>query len=362
MFTIGVEEEFLLVDPESRRLIPQADRILPPAKELLGDQVAPELQSSQIETGTTICRTLDDVRNELVRLRREVSSAAQQEGKVIAASGTHPFSDWRSSKITPTEAYQRLERDYQQLAREQIICGCHVHVGLKNREEAIDVMNRVHPWLSPVLALSVNSPFWLGIDTGYGSFRSEIWRRWPTAGTAHYFSSRSEYDALVQTLLDTGSIDAPARIYWDVRPSAAFSTLEFRVTDVCLTVDEAVMVAALFRALGRTCHRMVERGEEGVRPRPELIKSATWRAARYGIESDLIDLEAGASIPARDLVAKMLRFLEPDLVEHGEWTEVRELVEGVLARGTGSARQRAAFAKRERMEDVVDYIVTETYP
>jgi carboxylate-amine ligase len=359
-FTIGVEEEFLIIDPETRALCPQAARILPRAQEAAGDHVEPEFQLSQLETGTAVCRTLEEVRRQLVQLRRDVASAAGSAGKLIAAAGTHPFSDWRTGEITPKAAYLMLERDYQQLAREQIVCGCHIHVGIANAEDAIQVMNRARPWLSPILALSVNSPFWLGVDTGYGSFRTEIWRRWPMAGTPDVFASRAEYEALVQALLATGSIDDPARIYWDVRPSARFATLEFRMTDVCLSVDEAVMVAALVRALARTCHRQVVEKMPGSRPRPELLRAATWRAARYGIDQELIDLEGERSIPARSVVGKLLEFLEPALVEHDEWDEVSELVQQTISRGTGASRQRRAFARAGRMQDVVDLIVAET--
>ncbi len=236
-FTVGVEEEFLLVDGESHRLRPWAEEVLSHAQRAVGgeEQVDREFKLSQLETGTPVCKTLDELGDEIARLRASVSAAAERVGAHIAAAGTHPFSHWREegSEVTPEESYLGLERDYQRLAREKIICGCHVHVGVADPEAAIQVLNRVRPWLPAVLALSVNSPFWLGEDTGYASFRTEIWRRWPTAGTPEPFASRSEYDRLVDVLLRTGSIDDPARTQWDVRPSPRFLTLEFRITDVC---------------------------------------------------------------------------------------------------------------------------------
>ncbi len=257
-FTVGVEEEFLLVDAESRRLRPWADEVLPRAERSLdeGEQVDQEFKLSQVETGTPACHTLEQLSDELTQMRRKVMAAAERVGARIAAAGTHPFSHWQEegSEVSPEESYLGLERDYQRLAREKIICGCHVHVGISDAEAAIQVLNRVRPWLPAILALSVNSPFWLGEDTGYGSYRTEIWRRWPTAGTPDPFDSRAQFDRLVEVLLRTESIDDPARIHWDVRPSPRFPTLEFRVTDVCLTVEDAVTVAALARALVRTCN------------------------------------------------------------------------------------------------------------
>lgn len=360
LFTIGVEEEFFVVDPETRGLRSRADRIVEPAREKVGDHVEPELQRSQVETGTGVCSTLGDVRRELVRLRHEVSAAAQATGSLIAAAGTHPFSDWSDGGITPKKAYLRLERNYQQLAREALVCGCHIHVGVPDREEAIQVMNRVRPWLSPVLALSANSPFWLGDDTGYASFRSEVWRRWPMAGTPEPFSSYAEYEEVVEALIRTGSVDEPARIYWDVRPSAKFDTLEFRVTDVCMTVDEAVMVAGLVRALVQTCHRHALEGRAAPAPRPELLRAATWRAARFGLDDDLVDVQSGRAIPAGAMVESLLAFVSDALEDQGDRDEVTEIVHRTITCGTGAARQRRAFEQGGRMEDVVDLIASET--
>lgn len=362
-FTVGVEEEFLLVDAESRRLVPRARRVLPRAQAAAGPggQIEHELQLSQVETGTDVCHSLAAVRAELARLRRAVRTAAEREGCQVASAGTHPLPlPDEGSGVTPKPAYLRLERDYQLVAREQVVCGCHVHVGVADAEVAIQVLNRARPWLPVVRALGVNSPFWMGEDTGYASFRTEIWSRWPTAGTPEVFASRGEYDRLVDDLLRTGAVDDPARIYWDLRPSARFDTLEFRVTDACLRVDETVMVAGLVRALVRTLHGEVGAGDPPVLPRPELLRAASWRAARFGTEGELIDLEAGRSVPAAALVTRLLTVLRPALEEAGEWDEVHHLVERVLAEGTGAMRQRRAFARAGRLEDVVDLVVAET--
>lgn len=359
-FTIGVEEEFLLIDPRTRRLHPQADKVLPEAEKEVGDHVDPEFKLSQVETSTPPCESLDELRTELVQLRRGVIEAAERADSVVGAAGTHPFSHRGGGEVTPKESYIGLEREYQRLAREKVICGCHVHVGVRDREAAVQVMNRVRPWLSAILALAVNSPFWLGEDTGYGSFRTEVWRRWPTAGTPHTFASSEEYESFVDLLLTIGSIDDPARLFWDVRPSPRFDTLEYRVTDVGLSVEDSLTVAALVRALTQTCDGEVADDAPRCEPRPELLREATWRAARYGLDGDLIDVSRGQSVPAVELVEGLLSYLRPVLEENGEWDEVCSLVEHVIDRGPGAARQRKAFRGAERLEDVVDLVVEET--
>lgn len=359
-FTVGVEEEYQIINARTRELHSRQEQIMPEAEERVGDSVTPELYLSQIEIGTPVCRTLADVRAEIVRLRRGVIVAAENQGNHIAAAGTHPFSHWEDQQLTPKARYVGIEQDYQQLAREQLIFGCHVHIGIRDREAVIEVMNRVRPWLAVLLALSANSPFWLGADTGYASFRTQLWRRWPMAGTPQIFSSRAEYDELVKALVETESITDATKIYWDARPSARFETLEFRVTDVCMSVDEAVMVAGLAQALARACYADAMRDSPLEHARPELLRAAKWRAARYGLDADLIDVEAKRAVPALELVEKLLAFLRPVLEEHQEWDEIQALVRETCARGTGAARQRAAYAQANRYEDVVDLIIAET--
>ncbi|HVF87584.1 MAG TPA: carboxylate-amine ligase [Pyrinomonadaceae bacterium] len=359
-FTLGVEEEYQIIHPETRELRSRAGRILPKAQQAVGDEVQSELYLSQIEIGTPVCQTIADVRAELVRLRRELITAAERDGSRIAAAGTHPFSHWEDQKLTPKERYFGIAEEYAQLAREQLIFGCHVHVGVGDREVAIQIMNRARVWLAPLLALAANSPFWLGEDTAYASFRTEIWRRWPMSGTPQIFTSRAEYDRLVESLVATGSVSDGTKIYWDVRPSARFETLEFRVTDVCLTIDEAVMIAGLARALVRTCYEQAVRNQPLPAVRQELLRAAKWRAARYGLDADLVDVEAGRAAPAGELIEKLLAFLRPALEEHGEWDEVSSLVRETIERGTGATRQRGAFARSGRLEDVVDLILAET--
>lgn len=359
-FTIGVEEEYQIIHPDTRELRSRGKRILSKAREAVGDEVTAELYLSQIEIGTPICNSLSDVRAELTRLRREVISAAEKEGSWIAAAGTHPFSRWEDQTMTPKDRYLDIAADYRQLAREQVIFGCHVHIGIKDRDMAIQVMNRSRLWLAPLLALAANSPFWLGVDTGYASFRTAIWRRWPMTGTPHVFASRADYDRLIDDLVATNSISDATKIYWDVRPSARFETLEFRVTDVCMTVGEAVMIAGLSRALARTCAVEALRGDEFQDIRPEILRAAKWRAARFGLEEELVDVRAARAVPARELIEEFLTYLRRSLEDYDEWDEVAAQVHEVLDRGTGAARQREAYARDGRFEDVVDFVVAET--
>jgi carboxylate-amine ligase len=359
-FTVGVEEEYQIIDAGTRELRSQQAAMLPEAQAAVGEEVQPELYLSQIEIGTPVCLTLAEVRSELVRLRGEVISAAEREGTRIAAAGTHPFSHWEDQQLTPKARYVGIAQDYQQLAREQLIFGCHVHVGINDREAAIAVMSRARPWLAALLALAANSPFWLGVDTGYSSFRTEVWRRWPMAGTPQVFGSRAEYDRLVEVLVQTESITDATKIYWDARPSARFETVEFRVTDVCMTVDEAVMIAGLARALAHRCYAQAMRDEPIKHARPELLRAAKWRAARYGLDADLIDTQAERSVPAAEMIETLLSFVRPALEELEEWDEVSALVRETIGRGTGAKRQREAYAHSGRLEDVVDLIVAET--
>lgn len=359
-FTIGVEEEYQIINPTTRELCSRVQQILPIAEKALGEEVQPEAQLSQIEIGTPICRTLSDVRAELVRLRREVIAAAAIDGNQIAAAGTHPFSSWEQQQITPKERYQDLMRDYQQLTRELMICGCHVHVGISDPEAAIGVMNRARVWLAPLIALSASSPFWFGTDTGYASYRTEVWGRWPISGPPLIFESVAEYKTLVETLIATKSVEEATKIYWDVRLSERFPTVEFRVTDVCMTVDEAVMVAGLVRALARTCYDGVIKGEPFPAPRHELIRAAHWRAARYGLDTSLVDIEQECAVPARELVEKFLAFVRPSLEEYGDWDEVSSIVQETMQQGNGAVRQREVYKRTGRLEDVVDFIVAET--
>ena len=359
-FTLGVEEEYQIVHAETRQLRQGARKIVRRASAEVGDEVTNELYLSQVEVGTPVCSTLAEVRAELVRLRKAVVDAAKLDGCRIGAAGTHPFSDWRDQSLTPKDRYDALLVEFQQLTREQIIFGCHVHVGISDKDEAIRVMNRARPWISPILALSANSPFWLGMDTGYASYRTELFGRFPMAGIPAEMASRAEYDAVVAALVSTESIADASRIYWDVRPSMHYDTLEFRIADVTQSVDEAVLVAGLCKGLALACHGADHLDAKEHEIRPELLRAAKWRAARFGLEGDLIDVWGRKTVPASRMVEALLAFIRPGLEAVGEWDEVSTLAREVVRRGNGATRQRAAYRQAGRFEDVVDLILDET--
>lgn len=356
-FTVGVEEEYLVVDRESRDCRPRGEQILPSAEARLGDEVSPELSAGQLEIGTPICTTLGEVRENLQRLRGQVAAAAAEHGSAIAALATHPFADWLVQGITHKDRYEMLDDQYQQLAREHLISGCHVHVAVDDRDLAIRAMDRVVPWLPVLVVLSANSPFWRSVDTGYASFRTPMFDRWPTTGAPRPLGSRAAYDAVVADLVAVGQIEDASNLYWDMRPSCRYETLEVRCADVCLTVDDAVLVAALSRSLVRTMHAAAAAEAPAPDARHEVLQAARWRAARFGLHGRLVDPIAREEVDAGELVERLLVLCRPDLEDHGEWDEVSALAAQVVAGGNGADRQRAAFARRGSYQDVVDLAI-----
>lgn len=349
--TVGVEEEYQLLDAGTLALRPRADKILPAAKARLGERVTAEINLSQVEVSTPVCTTLDAIRHHLTELRHAVAEAAAAHGTAAAATGTHPFSEWLGQVITPGPRYEQLAEDYQQLAREQLVCGCHVHVAVPDLDAAVHVIDHVRPWLAVLRALTANSPYWQGVDTGYASYRWAIFQRWPMTGPPPHLGSAEAYRHLVRTLATTDAVPDASFLYWDVRPSTKFPTVEFRVADVCATVDEAVMLTTLCRSLVRTAQ-----ADDGPPDDPaphELLEAANWRAARYGLSDGLIDVAARTSRPAKDVVAALLTHLRPDLEAHGEWDEVSDAVERVLVHGNGADRQRQVYAETGDLRQVV---------
>ena len=360
--TLGVEEEFQIIDPATRQLRSRAGRVVPLAEEMLGDEVTNELYLSQIEVGTPVCHSLGEARAEIRRLRRAIVAAAERDGDAIAASGTHPFARWQDQELTPKDRYQDILTVFQQHTREQLIFGCHVHAGIADREVAIRSMNRARRWLPPILALSANSPFLLGNETGFASYRTEMFARFPTAGIPPLLADRAEFDAVVAELAATGVIEDASKLYWDIRPSMHFETIEFRIADVAQSVDEAVLTAGLCRALALACQAEAEAEADHPLPpdRPELLRAAQALAARPGPADPLFDLAARRLAPAADVVRGLLAFLRPTLEQLGDWDEIESLTQQTLARGNGAQRQRAIYAQTGRFEDVVDAIIAET--
>ena len=355
--TLGVEEEFHLVDLKTRRLTARAPELL---AELSDDYVA-ELQRCVVETNTRVVDSLDGLRGELVDHRRVLVDTAAELGIGVVAAGAMPLSVPAEMRVTKTARYRQMLADYQLLAREQLICGTQIHVGVEDRDEAVAVAHRVAAYLPTLLALSASSPFASdGSDTGYSSMRTLVWQRWPTTGLAAPVHSAEEYDELVTNLVASGVIADAGMVYFDVRPSNSAPTLELRVCDSCPSVDTIVLIAGLFRAL---VEREVDASRAGTPATilsPALGRAALWRAARSGLEGDLVDVSAPASKPAAEVVTELVHSLRPQLEDSGDWDIVSELTREVLVVGTSSARQRRALRRRGRLTDVVDQLIAET--
>ncbi len=357
-FTIGVEEEYQIIDPQTRSLTARSKSLIQTNQDAdVEQEIVHELFQCEVEIATDICHTLDDVRQALVQARTAVIEAAQENGAAIAAAGTHPFSPWQEQQFTPKDRYYALQEDLQQIIEELIILGCHVHVGVEDREMAVEISNRSRIWLPLLLSLTANSPFSEGKDTGYDSYRMALWCRLPTAGPPPFFQDYSDYQGFIQQLIDTDITNDPTKIYWDIRLSERFPTIEFRMSDVCASVEEAVMLAGLIRALAYTCYQDVMNNKPAVPVRGEMLKAAMWQAARHGLSGDLIDFETTESIPAKALLASFMSYIQPALAHFGDESIVNKEVEKILSEGNSAQRQRAVYRKTESMEAVVDEIV-----
>ncbi|MGI8330553.1 glutamate--cysteine ligase [Actinomadura scrupuli] len=353
---VGVEEEFHTVDLETRRLMPRADSLL---QQLPADRFSGELQRSVVETNSRPFIRLVDLVEDLAALRRGVVAAAEPLGLGIVAAGTVPIVDLEALKVTPDPRYENMLEEYQILAREQLICGAQVHVDVGDRDLAVAVSHRVSAWLPALLALSASSPFWLGMDSGYASYRTVLWQRWPTTGPVPSLESAAEYDRMVQDLIRTGVITDPGMIYFDVRPSAHLPTVELRLCDACPRVEDVALLAGLFRALVIVELDAVRTGRPQLPVRTELVRATTWRAARSGLEGELVDPLSGTPMQAAQVLRRLLDELRPTLENNGDWELVAELTEAALGRGSSAARQRRAFAGGG-LDEVVDLLLAET--
>jgi carboxylate-amine ligase len=352
----GVEEEFHIVDLATRRLTGQADRLM---GQLPADRFSWEMQRSVVEANSRPWASLAELAEDIAGLRQAAIAAAEPLGLGIVAAGTVPLADPGTLQVTADPRYEHIRGEYRMLVREQLICSTQVHVDVDDRDLAIAVGRRVAPWLPALLALSASSPFWLGTDTGYASYRTLIWRRWPTAGSLHEFESAADYDRTVADLIRSGVITDPGMIYFDVRPSTHLPTLELRICDSCPRLEDVVLLAGLFRALVTRETAAAIAGRPPVPVRPELLQAATWRAAQSGLEGNLVDPVTAAPVPARRLIGQLLAELQPALESAGDWELVTELTTSALARGSSAARQRAARASGG-FRTVVDTLVAET--
>jgi carboxylate-amine ligase len=356
---IGVEEEYQIIDPATRELRSYVQRFLEHGQTVLPDQVRAEFLQSQVEAGTRICDNVKEAHRELVRMRRSIWEVARHEGLWVAAAGTHPFSSWAHQEVSPYGRYPELSRFLQDVGRRLLIFGLHVHIGIEDRVLCIEVMNQIRTFLPLLLCLSTSSPFWHGRDTGLKSYRSVVFQSLPRTGIPQQFGSYADYRRYVDTLLATGSIAEPTHIWWDVRPSEKFPTLEVRIADMCTRVEEAVCIVALVQAISAKLVRL--RMAHRIWPiyRKNLIDENKWRAVRYGVEGKLIDIGRAKEVPVPELVEQLLTWLDDVVDELDSRAEV-EYARTILSRGASADRQLAVYRETGDFRAVVDHVVEET--
>jgi carboxylate-amine ligase len=359
-FTLGIEEEFAIVDPATGELRSHIQEILEGGKVTLKEQIKPEMHQSVVELGTEICQSVVDARAHVIELRGKLASLAGKSGLKIASAGTHPFSHWRDQLITEGERYKEIVKDMQLLARANLIFGLHVHVGIPERETAIHVMNQARYFLPHIYALSVNSPFWVGHDTGLKGYRLKVFERFPRTGIPDAFESLSEYEDYCKLLVRTGCIDNPKKIWWDIRLHPFFDTLEVRVCDAQSRVEDTLAIAALIQAVVSRLYKLLERNITFRVYRRRLLDENRGRASRYGIDGKLIDFGREAEVETRSLINELLEFISSEVDELGSRREM-EHIERIMREGTGADRQLATFHRTHDMKAVVDQIVVETY-
>jgi len=357
--TLGVEEEYQIIDPVSRDLVSYVTQMLAEDHRVL-TQVKPELHQSIIEVGTNICQTPAEVRKELVMLRKGVMELAARKGYRIAAAGTHPFANWQTQEITPYDHYLGTRNDMGDLAQRLLIFGTHVHIGIEDKDFLVDACNVARYFLPHILCLTSSSPFWYGRETGLRSYRSVVFRAFPRSGVPPLLNSYYDYTSYIDTLVDTGSIPGPHKIWWDIRPHGKYPTLEFRVCDVCTRVDEAVCIAAILQALIAKLYKMRRDNTTFRVYSSALIEENKWRAVRYGLGGKLIDFGKQVELPAPQLIREFLDWFLGDIVDElGTRTEV-EYAYKILSEGSSADRQLATFAKTNAQKAVVDQLIIET--
>ncbi len=357
--TLGIEEEYQIIDPGTRELKSYITEILESDRIVLRE-LKPELHQSVVEVGSNVCETIADARTEIVRLRKLVSEKVGESGLRIVAAGTHPFSSWMKQEITPLERYAGIMKDLGEVAHANLIFGLHVHIGIEDRDFMIDAMNVSRYFLPHVLALSSSSPFWEGRDTGLKSFRSVVWRRFPRTGIPQRFTSWDEYEYLVETLVRSESIPDGTKIWWDVRPNWNYPTLEFRVCDMCTRIDEVVCVAAIFQAIVAKLWKLRRDNLTFRNYAASLIDENKWRAARYGVKGKLVDFGKQQEVAFRDLTEELIGwFLDDVLDDLGTRAEV-EYAFKIIEEGSSADRQVAAYKGSGDLNAVVDHLIAET--
>jgi carboxylate-amine ligase len=358
--TIGIEEEYQIIDPASGELKSYITQILEDGKLVLREQIKAELHQSMVEVGTEICKGPAEAKQELIKLRGAISELAGRHGLVIAAAGSHPFSSWEKQEITPFERYLGVQNELQDLARQLLIFGTHVHVAIEDRDFLIDAMNVARYFAPHVLCLSTSSPFWIGRNTGLKSYRSIIFRHFPRSGMPPRFGSWTEYEDMVETMAETNCIPDGTKIWYDVRPNWRYPTLEFRICDVCTKLDEAVCIAAIFQAIIAKLWKL-RRDNLTFRHYPtELIEENKWRAVRYGLDGNLIDLGKHKEVPARELIHELIDWFLRDVIDELGTRKEIEYAYTIMEKGSSADRQIKCFEQTGDHREIVKQLVAET--
>jgi carboxylate-amine ligase len=356
--SVGIEEEFQIVDGEGQ-LRSHAGTLLAQTELTFGEQVKAEMLQSVVEIGTNICSNVEEARKEIVRLRGALASLLQPAGMRIVSSGTHPFSHWQEQEVTEKERYKLLEEELQDVVRELLIFGLHVHIGIPDRDLRIEIMNEARYFLPHLLALSTSSPFWLARVTGLKSYRSVIWSRFPRTGIPPEFASAGEFENFVELLIKTRSIDDGRKIWWDLRPHPVYPTLEFRICDAASRVDETICLAALIQAI---CAKLLKLRRDNLGFRkyaPDLIRENKWRAVRHGLDGSLIDFGKQREVPMRELAVELMEFVDDVVDELGSRKAVAH-VRKLIEEGTSADRQLRVYKETGHFHKVVDHLAAET--
>jgi len=357
-FTIGVEEEYMVVDPTTRELVSHEQKIVEAAQKELPDRAKAEMHQAVVEVETSVCSNIEEVEKDIRHLRTSIQQIAGDLGFAIGASGTHPFSHWERQLITDNPRYFQIINEMQDAARSNLIFGLHVHVGMETREMAIHIANSARYFLPHIFALSTNSPFWEGRVTGFKSYRSKVFDKFPRTGIPDFFESIEEYDSYIRLLVKTNCIDNAKKIWWDLRVHPFYNTVEFRICDIPLTVDETVAIATLFQAICAKLYKLRVQNMNYMIYKRSLVNENKWRASRYGIDGSLIDFGKEMEVNTRSLIYELMDFVD-DVVDDLGSRHGLEMVKKILEKGTGADRQLEVFGARKDMTDVVDYIVSQ---
>ena len=359
-FTIGIEEEYQIIEPETGELSSYVTQILEAGKMQLQERVKPEMLQSVIEVGTNVCHTAEEAQRDLAQLRSAIASLAAEKGKAIAAAGTHPFSSWMEQVVYPHERYYGVMSEMQDAARRLLIFGMHVHVGMPDQETAIQIQNVARYFLPHLLALSTSSPFWLSRNTGFKSYRSAVFSTFPRTNIPDVYESAAEFNRYVDLLIKTGCIDDGKKIWWDIRPHPSFGTLEVRICDIATKLDEAVAIAALVQAIFVKLHSLFERNLTFRVYRRALVQENKWRAMRWGLDGKLIDFGKQAEVAARDLMVELVEFVDDVVDDLGSRRLIEGPVQRILTEGTSADRQLRTYERTGSLKAVVDQLIAET--